>query len=276
MKIIQCLILVIFLFSFPIVSAQEIPKLQKYVNDYAHVLSPQEVEKINSLTADIEKNTTVQIAVLIVNTTQPMTIEEYAVKVFEKTGIGYKDKDNGLLIVAAIQDKEWRIEVGYGLEPIITNAKAGLIGRTYLTEAFKQQQYGDGIYNAVTTINKVIQNSGDTSFISEENNTDFLTVIAIIIIALAIVPVLIIALVLKDVFYRKCPRCGTRMHRYYEKDEIVYKCPKCKKKIKAKKRWRYWFFAGGFGGGWGGGGGGGGGGGYGGGSSGGGGASGGW
>jgi len=275
MKCKQCLILAIFLFSFSLASAQEIPTLQKYVNDYAHVLTLQEIERINSLASEIEKNTTVQIAVLTVDTTQPMTIEQYAVKVFEKSGIGYKDKDNGLLIVVAVQDKKWRIEVGYGLEPIINDAKAGLIGRTYFTEPFREEQYGDGIYDAVAAINKVIQNSGDTSFISE-GNKNFLVVIAIVIITLAIIPVLIIALVFRDVFYRKCPRCGGRMRRYKKNGWIIYECVKCKKKYKVKKRWSHWFFIGGLGGGWTSGGGGGGGGGFGGGGSGGGGASGGW
>lgn len=90
--------------------------------------------RINSLCAEIENNWTIEVAVLTVNTTQPMTIEQYAVETFEKNGIGKKDVNNGLLIVAAIQDRKWRLEVGYGLEPIINDAKAGRIGRAYGNE----------------------------------------------------------------------------------------------------------------------------------------------
>jgi len=275
MELKQSLILVIFLFSFPLVFAQEIPSLQKYVNDYAGVLSSADVARINSIASEIEKNTTVQIAVLTVNTTQPSTIEEYAVKVFEKNGIGQKDVNNGLLIVVAVEDRQWKIEVGYGLEPIINDAKAGLIGRTYFTDAFREGKYGDGIYDAVDAINKVIQNSGDTSFISEQTDNNFILIIFIIILVLTGIPLLIIGLTMKDMSYRKCPKCGGPMRRHEEGDWIVYECVKCKKKYRVKKR-RFLFFYGGYVGGWGGGGGSGGRGGFGGGSSGGGGAGGSW
>ena len=64
--------------------AQEIPTLQKYVNDDANVLSSSDIARINALAAEIEDNTTVQIAVLTVDSPQPMTIEEYAVSVLWK------------------------------------------------------------------------------------------------------------------------------------------------------------------------------------------------
>jgi len=276
MELKQGIILAIFLFSFPLVFAQEIPSLQKYVNDYAGVLSPSDTARINSLAGEIERNTTVQIVVLTVNTTQPMTIEEYAVKVFEKNGIGHKDTDNGLLIVEAVEDRQWKLEIGYGLEPIINDAKAGLIGRTYFTDAFRQQQYGEGIYNAVDAINKVIQSSGDTSFISGQPD-NFVPWIVVMIVFLALIPVLIILFSARDMFFQKCPKCGSGMRRRYVKDGVVYECPKCGKKIKTKRKRRFWFFYAGYGGWHGGGGGGsGGGGGFGGGGSGGGGASGGY
>jgi len=205
-----------------------------------------------------------------------MTIEEYAVKAFEKHDIGQKDKDNGLLIVVAVQDRKWKIEVGYGLEPIINDAKAGLIGRTYFTDAFRENRYGDGIYDGVDAANKVIQSSGDTSFISEQSD-NFVPWIVVAIVVLASIPVLIILFSARDMFFQKCPKCGSGMRRRYVKDGVVYECPKCGKKIKTKRKRRFWFFYAGYGGWHGGGGGGsGGGGGFGGGGSGGGGASGGY
>ena len=252
--------------------AQQVPTLQKYVNDNAHVLSSSDIARINALAAEIEENTTVQIAVLTVDTTQSETIEQYAVEVFEQNGVGHADKDNGILIVAAIEDRKWRIEVGYGLEPIITDAKAGLIGRTYLVPAFQEERYGDGLYEAVSAIYKVIQNSGDTSFISEQ--LDFEVIIPVII-TLVFVFIPLIAILASAFYMPKCPKCGGRMKCKVEGDYIVCECIKCKKKIRKKRnKAPFWllFFAGGHGGG----GGGSYGGGFGGGSSGGGGASGGW
>jgi len=287
MKKILCIVLLVFLLSINIGFAQEIPTMKKYVNDFANVLSTAEEDRINNLCAEIENNWTVEIAVLTVQTTQPMTIEEYSVKVFEKNGIGKKDKDNGLLIVAAIDDRKWRFEVGYGLEPVIPDAKAGRVGEAYLTPYFKEGNYGDGFYYAVDAINKILQNSGDDSFISQQTSSSedvFFDLIIIFIILIPFMAVIIPIIVYKLAFTQKCPRCGAKMNCHYDDDYvnlrysnryIVCDCPKCGKRIKkkSKRKSSFWFFVGGVGhGGFGGGGGGG----FGGGSSGGGGGSGGW
>ena len=264
------LFFVLFLVFTTSITFAQVPTLQKYVNDYANVLSSSDIARINALAAEIEENTTVQIAVLTVDTTEPLTIEEYAVEVFEKAGIGYEDKDNGLLIVAAINDRKWRIEIGYGLEPIINDAKAGLIGRTYLVPAFQEGKYGDGLYDAVSAIYLVIQKSGDTSFISEQMDDDILFILPLILV---LIPLFIIIVIL--ISTPRCPKCGARMKCQYKRDYMICECPKCGKKVKKKrKRAPFWFFF--FVGSRGHGGGGGYGGGFGGGSSGGGGASGGW
>lgn len=268
-KLVFCL-LFILLFVYPVLA--QIPTLQKYVNDYANVLSAPDETRLNSLASLIEENTTIEIAILTVDTTGDMSIEEFAVETFEKNGIGKKEKDNGLLIVAAIEDRKWRFEVGYGLEPILNDAKVGLIGRTYLTPAFREERYGDGFYNAVEAIDEVIKRSGDTSFISEQSTEGFEFIIIIIMILFFIMIPIIISL---SVYYKKCPSCGARMKCRQKGDYIICECPKCGKKTRKKRKRRFfWFFVGGFGGGRGGGHSGGGG--FGGGSSGGGGASGGW
>ena len=278
MKKVLCIAFLAFLLSVNIGFSQEIPTLKKYVNDYANVLSPSDVVRINNLCAEIEKNWTIEVAVLTVKTTQPMTIEEYAVETFQKNGIGKKDKDNGLLIVAAIDDRKWRFEVGYGLEPIINDAKAGRIGRAYLTPYFQNGSYGDGLYYAVDAVGKIIQNSGDDSFISEQttpsDSFDNLLTVFIILIPFIFIVLLIIAYGIA--FTQKCPRCGARMNCHYDEENLICECPNCGKRIKKKKKRNFFFFAGGFGGGGFGGSGGGGGGGFGGGGSGGGGSSGGW
>jgi uncharacterized protein len=268
-KVLLCTISLVIVCSIAI--AQEVPTLQKYVNDNANVLSSSDIARINALAAEIEKNTTVQVAVLTVDSTQPMTIEEYAVKVFEQNGIGQSDKDNGILIVVAISDRRWRIEVGYGLEPIINDAKAGLIGRTYIVPAFQEERYGDGLYDTVAAIYQVIQNSGDTSFISEQIDVDTIVPIMITLVFVFIPLIFIFASIFS---MPRCPKCGGRMKCHVEGDYVICECIKCKKKVKKKrKNVPFWFF---FLVGSGGRGGGGYGGGFGGGSSGGGGASGGW
>ncbi|MGB9833330.1 MAG: TPM domain-containing protein, partial [Caldisericum exile] len=74
------------------------------------------------------------------------TVEEYAVQLFRKWGIGQKDKDNGVLLLVAIKDRVMRIEVGYGLEGAIPDGKAGRIRDEYIIPYFKQEDYSKGIY----------------------------------------------------------------------------------------------------------------------------------
>ena len=74
---------------------------------------------ITALCNQVERNKAVEMAVLIVNTTQPEDIDQYAVDVFAKNGIGKKGESNGLLMVIATTDRTWRVEVGYGLEPVL-------------------------------------------------------------------------------------------------------------------------------------------------------------
>lgn len=260
-KVLFFVLLLVFTTS---VAFAQVPTLQKYVNDNANVLSSSDIARINALAADIEENLTVQVAVLTIDSTEPITIEQYAVEVFEKNGIGYEDTDNGILIVAAIDDRKWRIEVGYGLEPVINDAKAGLIGRTYLVPAFQEERYGDGLYDAVSAIYKVIQNSGDTSFISEQTDDDIMFILPLLFV---FIPMIFIFIAL--VSTPKCPDCGTRMKCEYKGDYMICECPKCGKKVKKKRnRVPFWFFfvagsgghsGGGYGGGFGGGGSGGGG-----------------
>jgi uncharacterized protein len=273
------LLFVIFL-SFILFSshafAQEYPTLTKYVNDYAGILSDTEIAQINDLCSQIEQNWTVEVAVLTINSTQPTTIEDYAVKAFEKNGIGKKDTDNGLLIVVAVQDKRWRFEVGYGLEPILNDAKTGNIGRTYLVPNFQNGQYGAGLYQAIDAIGQVIASGGDDSFISEQGPND--SEIVFIMITIIFLIMLFLTVILPAALTERCPKCGSRMNcKYdYNNNSVTCECPKCGKKVRKRRNdWAFWLFvASATGSGHGGHGGSGGG--FGGGSSGGGGASGGW
>lgn len=263
-----------FFAFFPAVFAQTttnlpiIPTIHPYVNDFAGVLTQEDINSVNSIAGEIEKNTTVQVAVLTVRTTQPLTIEEYANRVFRENGIGHRDNNNGLLIVAAIDDRRWRIEVGYGLEGTINDAKAGDIGRTYLTPYFQENQYGVGLLSAVSSIGKIVQGSDDPYLISTQNNYLSSSWAWIFYLIVFFFLIFLIPLMLNT---SRCPRDGTLMWGRNVDSKTVFVCKKCGyRKTKPRKRRAWFFFLGGFRGGGGGSGG------FGGGSSGGGGASGGW
>jgi uncharacterized protein len=265
-----------FLFFPALTFAQTIPNLptlQKYVNDNAKVLTSSDVFDINNLAAQIEANSTVEVAVLTINSTQPYAIQDYALQVFRANGVGKQQNSNGILIVVAVSDRQYFIATGYGLEGLIPDAKAGDIGRACFIDSgyFKSGEYGKGISCAVQDIGNVVENQPEVIASATFDTTTLLYVFSAF--GIFLVPVFAALIYFaKDEFYQKCPKDGTRMHMHITKQGIVYECPKCHLKKKKPRRTFLWMWFGGMGGGWGGGGGGG----FGGGSSGGGGAGGGW
>lgn len=153
MRLISILLVI---FIVPLTLAAEYAPIN-YVSDYAEIVDLELEKRINMISAEIEKNTTVEVAVLTVRSLEGQSIESFAVDVFQEWGVGKKDVDNGLLLIVAIEERKWRFEVGYGLEPILTDAMAGRIGRTRLVENFRAGEYGKGIYEAVNDIEGIVQ-----------------------------------------------------------------------------------------------------------------------
>ncbi len=140
-----------------------------YVSDFAGVIRPADRMAIERLAAELEKKTTAQIAVVTVQSVKPETIEMYAVRLFEKWGIGQKGKDNGVLLLVAVKDRRVRIETGYGVEGIIPDAIADKIIRDILVPAFKQEDYSGGIKaGAIAIISLIAKDAGVTITGQEE------------------------------------------------------------------------------------------------------------
>jgi uncharacterized protein len=140
--------------------AQDVPypAPKGFVSDYAGILSAETVQALDSICRQVQQKTTAQIAVVILSSTKPLEIEQYAVELFEKWGIGTKEKDNGLLLLVAINDRSVRIETGYGLEGAIPDAIANDIIQNTIIPEFKQGQYEKGMLQAVLSISGIIAN----------------------------------------------------------------------------------------------------------------------
>ena len=147
------------------VHALDIPTPQGYVTDTAGVLSVQERNALENHIADIEKNTTVEIAVLIIPSLNGTVLEDYANQVFRTWGVGKKDVNNGVLILVAMDDRQMRIEVGYGMEGSVTDEASGIIIRDIMTPAFQQKDYAGGLTKAVDAIAGLA--NGDPSVVSQ-------------------------------------------------------------------------------------------------------------
>jgi uncharacterized protein len=147
-----------FLLAFSIgVSGQEFPPKPnppKLVNDLADVLSAEEEARLEKKLVAYDDSTSSQIAVVTIKTLNNYPIEEYAQKLFDDWGIGNKKTNNGILIIAAIDDRKIRIEVGYGLEGAIPDIIANQIIRNDIGPNFRSGNYYDGLDAATESIIK--------------------------------------------------------------------------------------------------------------------------
>jgi uncharacterized protein len=142
------------------------PALTEPVNDFAHVIDAQSRAEMDRRIRALEAATGDTIAVATVPTYQPYgSIDDYAVKMFQNggRGVGHKGKDNGLLIVVAVQDRKVRIEVGYDLEAFVPDGFAGETIRDAIAPAFREGRYGEGLLAATTRlINRIAEKRGVT------------------------------------------------------------------------------------------------------------------
>lgn len=139
---------------FAPVAAQEavVPYLTGRVVDNAEILSPGTRQRLTEVLRQHEQKTGNQIAVLTVPTIHGESIEEYAVKVFEQWKLGQKGKDNGVLVVIVPEDRRMRIEVGYGLEGVVTDAYASRIIRDIMTPRFRERDFNGGTMSGVSAL----------------------------------------------------------------------------------------------------------------------------
>lgn len=137
--------------------AQDIPARPnppRLVNDLANILSPQEEQQLERELVAFDDSTSNQIAIVIVNTLGDYPIEEYAVKLFREWGVGNKKNNNGVVLLAAIQDRKVRIEVGYGLEGAIPDITANYIIEDDIKPNFRSGDYYEGLSKAAHSIIK--------------------------------------------------------------------------------------------------------------------------
>ncbi len=133
-----------------------IPPLATRVTDLTQTLAPADASALETRLADWEARTSNQLAVLIVPTTQPESIEGYALRVAEQWKIGRKGKDNGALFLIARNDRKMRIEVGYGLEGTLTDVTARRIIAEDVAPAFRDGRFAAGINAGVGRIIAVV------------------------------------------------------------------------------------------------------------------------
>jgi uncharacterized protein len=124
---------------------------QGYVSDFAGAIDPGTRDQLGRYCAAVERATGAQMALVTVPTLEGEPIEDVANTLFRAWGIGQRGKNEGILLLVAIGDRRSRLEVGYGLEPSITDGLSGSILRE-MRPALRQEQYGEALKAAAQFI----------------------------------------------------------------------------------------------------------------------------
>ncbi len=153
----QYLYMIFFLFGLSICNSQDkIPQLNQRITDFTNTLSYQEWQSLEGILKNYEDTTSNQIVVLMVNSIAEMSIEEYANRTFEVNKIGQSKKNNGVLLLISKQDQRLRVEVGYGLEGVLTDAISSRIIREEILPHLRQDNYFGGIIGGIDAIMRTI------------------------------------------------------------------------------------------------------------------------
>lgn len=155
-----------------------------YVFDQAEVLSPETETAIESALGKLEQDTSSEIAILTTDSLQGYEIEEYSIEVARAWGVGQKENDNGILVVIAPAEREVRIEVGYGLEGVVTDAQSSQIINDVMVPLFHIGDYDQGILLGVSYLDKLARGEIFEVKESANFNTDFIGVALIYILPL--------------------------------------------------------------------------------------------
>jgi uncharacterized membrane protein YgcG len=127
-----------------------------WVKDDAGIFKQEDIDAINSLLTELEKKTTVEVAIVSVKSLDGKSIEIYANELFSSWGIGKKDVNNGVLFLVAPNEMKCRIEVGYGMEKVITDVIASHIIDEVAIPRFKNNEYSLGAYEVAKKLSEEI------------------------------------------------------------------------------------------------------------------------
>ena len=154
----RVLLAVLLLFVLPLAGADvPVPPLKERVTDLTATFTSEQRAALESKLVALEARKGSQVAVLLVPTTQPETVEQYATRVFDQWKLGRKGVDDGALLLVAKNDRKLRIEVGYGLEGAIPDAIAKRVIDEDIVPLFKQGNFYGGISAGTDRISKLIE-----------------------------------------------------------------------------------------------------------------------
>jgi len=196
-----------------------------WVTDVPGALRPDTIATLNRAISELERTTGVEVAVVVVGSLGGSTVEEVAERIFRRWGIGKAGQDNGLLFLWSTGDRRVRIEVGYGLEPVLPDGKVGALLDTYVIPRFRAGQYDEGVVAGVDALARAVggQPVPLRSLRSEDYQPESSGRFGLWMGLLSAVPLAVVASVVLRRWRRnrrrRCPQCRTRMRRLDEAED---------------------------------------------------------
>lgn len=259
------------LFASPkVYTVDKVPNVQlvdrnNTVSNPDGVLSSQTVAKVNEFLIPLRRSTSIEVAVVAITSIGDDTPEDFAVKLFEKWGIGKEGEDNGLLILLASEDRFIRFEVGYGLEGVLTDAITRRIRDNIMVPFLRNNDWDGGVLAGVEAVYQILTSADsdlnrEAEALPDYGKRNFMTMIILLMVAMVVI---IAYSVIASRRERRCPKCGTTMRIEGESSAMIeprvrlvttrYLCPKCGNRVSKNRRENIGGGTGGFWGGFGGG-----------------------
>jgi uncharacterized protein len=222
-----------------------------WVTDMPSALRADTVSRLNETIGAFERATGMEMAVVVMRSLDGLSIEEAAARLFAMWGIGKKDRDNGLLLLWSVGDRRVRVEVGYGLEGVLTDGKAGAILDAYVIPKFRMAEFDEGIVAGVDALLAAARAEDvELPLAATESYDDDSDGSSIVLPLVGAIPVGIGSLIgfrkWRRYRRRRCPQCQTRMRLLSDSDDDellqegqvaeerlgsvdydVWKCPAC-------------------------------------------------
>ena len=223
------LFILLFLILLISVNAQEFPQpYSKYVNDFANLFSANEINDLTNTLSQVGKNTTAEVVIVTINTSKPLTPQQYRTELFNKWKIGKKGNDNGLLILYSLQENRIEVETGYGLEGILPDSKLGRLLDEYYVPYRDKGEVSKGIILFAKEVSKIInENNSEVSSNSKINVPSTLNLVSAFFPIISFIIFMIIIFRIVNTGKKKCDKHNLEMKYlgliagYY-----VYECAK--------------------------------------------------